>query len=62
VKPACLWKGRYVYLVDGTTVTTPDTLQNLQADPQPVRNHDAGLARLDFACFGYKEPFARHFA
>ena len=30
-----LWKGRHVFLADGTTVTMPDTPANQQADPQP---------------------------
>jgi putative transposase len=30
-----LWKGRHVHLVDGTTVTLPDTPENQAAYPQP---------------------------
>src|SRR5207253_2711127 len=30
-----LWKGKHVQLVDGTTVTLPDTPANQQAYPQP---------------------------
>jgi putative transposase len=30
-----LWKGRHVHLVDGTTVTAPDTPENQAAYPQP---------------------------
>jgi putative transposase len=30
-----LWKGRHVHLVDGTTVTAPDTAENQAAWPQP---------------------------
>jgi putative transposase len=30
-----LWKGRHVHLVDGTTVTAPDTPENQAAWPQP---------------------------
>ena len=31
---AWLWRGRHVYLVDGTTVTMPDTLENQEMYPQ----------------------------
>jgi putative transposase len=31
-----LWKGRHVHLVDGTTVTAPDTPANQAAYPQPL--------------------------
>jgi putative transposase len=31
-----LWKGRHVHLVDGTTVTAPDTPENQVAYPQPA--------------------------
>src|SRR5271166_2099423 len=37
-----LWKGRRVYLFDGTTVTMPDTPENQVAYPQ-VYNQKAGL-------------------
>jgi len=37
-----LWKGRRVYLFDGSTVTMPDTPENQQAYPQ-VYNQKAGL-------------------
>jgi hypothetical protein len=37
-----LWKGRRVYLFDGTTVTMPDTRENQQAYPQ-VYNQKPGL-------------------
>src|SRR6516225_4460443 len=37
-----LWKGRHVYLFDGTTVTMPDTPENQEAYPQ-VYNQQAGL-------------------
>jgi putative transposase len=30
-----LWKGRHVHLIDGTTVTAPDTPENQAAYPQP---------------------------
>ena len=30
-----LWHGRHVYLVDGTTVSMPDTSENQEAYPQP---------------------------
>src|SRR5713226_5273708 len=30
----CLWKGRHVYLVDGTTASMPDTVTNQAAYPQ----------------------------
>ena len=36
-----LWKGRRVYLFDGTTVTMPDTLENQAAYPQ-VYNQGPG--------------------
>lgn len=48
-KEAWTWKGRAVQLVDGTTVSMPDTAANQQAFPQP-RSQKAGvgfpLARL----------------
>jgi hypothetical protein len=34
VNPQWLWKGRRVYLFDGSTVSTPDTPENQQAYPQ----------------------------
>ena len=34
--PAWLWKGRSVYMVDGSTASMPDTPANQQAYPQPV--------------------------
>jgi len=37
-----LWKGRRVYLFDGTTVSMPDTPENQQAYPQ-VYNQKRGL-------------------
>jgi hypothetical protein len=37
-----LWKGRRVYLFDGTTVTMPDTPENQEAYPQ-VYNQKPGL-------------------
>ena len=37
-----LWKGRRVYLFDGTTVTMPDTPENQAAYPQ-VYNQKPGL-------------------
>lgn len=37
-----LWKGRHVYLFDGTTVTMPDTPENQKAYPQ-VYNQKPGL-------------------
>jgi hypothetical protein len=37
-----LWKGRHVYLFDGTTVTMPDTRENQKAYPQ-VYNQKPGL-------------------
>jgi hypothetical protein len=44
-----LWKGRHVYLFDGTTVTMPDTGENQKAYPQ-VYNQKPGpgfpIARL----------------
>ena len=42
VDPQWLWKGRHVYLFDGTTVTMPDTRENQQAYPQ-VYNQKPGL-------------------
>jgi len=41
-KPGWLWKGRRVYLFDGTTVTLPDTPANQAAYPQ-VYNQKPGL-------------------
>jgi hypothetical protein len=41
VDPRWLWKGRRVYLFDGTTVTMPDTPENQQAYPQ-VYNQKPG--------------------
>lgn len=31
-----LWKGRRVYMFDGTTISMPDTPSNQQAYPQPT--------------------------
>src|SRR5918911_4945877 len=42
VDPRWLWKGRHVYLFDGTTVTMPDTRENQRAYPQ-VYNQKPGL-------------------
>src|SRR5947209_7566674 len=42
VDPRWLWKGRHVYLFDGTTVTMPDTPENQAAYPQ-VYNQKPGL-------------------
>src|SRR4051794_1889769 len=42
VDPRWLWKGRHVYLFDGTTATMPDTPENQQAYPQ-VYNQKPGL-------------------
>src|SRR5947209_2618858 len=42
VDPRWLWKGRHVYLFDGTTVTMPDTRENQQAYPQ-VYHQKPGL-------------------
>jgi hypothetical protein len=36
VDPKWLWKGRRVYLFDGTTVTMPDTPKNQKAYPQNI--------------------------
>ena len=33
--PEWLWHGRHVHLVDGTTVSMPDTPENQEAYPQP---------------------------
>jgi hypothetical protein len=35
-----LWKGRHVYLVDGTTVSMPDTPDNQAAFPQSNTQSD----------------------
>ena len=41
--PSCWrWKGRHVFLADGSTVTMPDTVANQQAYPQP-RTQKPGL-------------------
>ena len=42
VDPKWLWKGRRVYMFDGTTVTMPDTAKNQQAYPQ-LYNQKPGL-------------------
>jgi hypothetical protein len=42
VDPQWLWRGRHVYLFDGTTVTMPDTPKNQEAYPQ-VYNQRAGV-------------------
>ncbi len=42
VHPQWLWKGRRVYMFDGTTVTMPDTPENQQAYPQTY-NQRPGL-------------------
>lgn len=42
VDPAWLWKGRPVYMFDGTTVSMPDTTKNQAAYPQ-VYNQKPGL-------------------
>jgi hypothetical protein len=36
IDPKCLWKGRRVYLFDGTTNTMPDTPENQRVYPQNV--------------------------
>jgi hypothetical protein len=41
VDPQWLWKGRHVYLFDGTTVTMPDSPENQEAYPQ-VYNQQPG--------------------
>src|SRR5438309_1910566 len=41
-EPRWLWKGRRVYMFDGTTVTMPDTPENQAAYPQ-VYNQKPGL-------------------
>lgn len=40
--PEWLWKGRHVYMFDGTTVSMPDTPENQEAYPQPY-NQKPGL-------------------
>ena len=42
VESKWLWKGRRVYMFDGTTVTLPDTPENQQAYPQ-VYNQQPGI-------------------
>jgi len=42
IDPKWLWKGRRVYMFDGSTVTMPDTPENQQAYPQ-VYNQKPGL-------------------
>jgi Transposase DDE domain len=42
VEPKWLWKGRHVYLFDGTTVAMPDTPGNQEAYPQ-VYNQQPGV-------------------
>jgi putative transposase len=44
-----LWRGRHVYLVDGTTVSMPDTPENQEAYPQPSSQEEGlgfPMARL----------------
>jgi hypothetical protein len=48
--PRWLWKGRHVYLFDGTTVSMPDTPENQEAYPQ-VYNQKPGLG-FPFALMG----------
>ena len=38
----CLWNGRHVHLVDGTTVSMPDTVENQAAYPQ-AKTQEEGL-------------------
>lgn len=47
VNPEWLWKGRRVYLFDGSTVSMPDTLENRQAYPQ-LYNPWSGTSRRVF--------------
>jgi len=42
IDPAWLWKGRRVYMFDGTTVSMPDTPENLKAYPKTY-NQKPGL-------------------
>jgi putative transposase len=42
LKESWLWKGRHVHLVDGTTVSMPDTPDNQEAYPQ-ANTQDAGV-------------------
>ena len=42
VDPDWLWKGRHVYMFDGTTVSMPDTLQNQKEYPQ-IYNQKPGV-------------------
>lgn len=35
-KKEWLWRGRNIYLVDGTTITMPDTKENQEVYPQPI--------------------------
>ena len=55
VDPRWLWKGRHVYLFDGTTVTMPDTPENQQAYPQ-VYNQKPGLG-FPIARLGASSPW-----
>jgi len=46
VDPAWLWKGRPVYMFDGTTVTMPDTPKNQAAYPQVYNQNPGWVFRL----------------
>jgi putative transposase len=49
VKAEWLWHGRHVHLVDGTTVSMPDTPENQEAYPQPPSQQEGlgfPIARL----------------
>ena len=49
VEEEWLWRGRHVYLVDGTTVSMPDTPDNQEAYPQPSSQEEGlgfPIARL----------------
>ena len=48
-----LWKGRRVYMFDGTAVTMPDTPENQQAYPQ-VYNQKPGVGLVT-----YQNPWNR---
>ena len=52
-----LWKGRRVYMFDGTTVSMPDTAANQEAYPQ-VYNQKSGLGTLSQDVVGDVEQVA----
>jgi len=50
VPTAWQWHARRTYLVDGTTVSTPDTPANQAAWPQPSRSRKPGFPLIRLVC------------